>query len=238
MALIFNHNEFNSSEPRLGSERDEKTIKKVLLDLNFEVKLYNDLTCREIKNVLQETADLDHSDNDCLVVVLMSHGDRNGDVHAKDKTYKVACLWEYFLGNECKSLIGKPKLFFIQACRGSRVDSGVKVVSRDVPDSPSTSDNQLNFKIPTIADLLVMYATYDDHYAWRNEECGSWFIQAICQEFTDNGTDLDLLTLLTGVTRRVAFNFTSHNANKELHEMKQIPCIQSMLTKTLFFRKK
>lgn len=238
MALIFNHNEFDNEEPRLGSECDEVNIKNVLLNLSFEVKAYKDLTFREIKNILQETADLDHSDNDCLVVVLMSHGNK-GELYAKDRTYPVACLWENFLGNDCKSLIGKPKLFFIQACRGSKVDPGIKVCSRDVPDSPSTLDDELNFKIPTFADLLVMHATYDDHCAWRNEERGSWFIQSICREFEENGKELDLLTLLTGVSRRVAFYFTSNVPEKKrLNDMKQMPCIVSMLTKTLFFREK
>lgn len=227
------------AKPRLGAAQDKDNIESVLSNLGFQVRIHQNLTCKNVKSILLNTSNEDHSDNDCLVVVVMSHGS-DGKICAKDKAYSVECLWENFLGNDCRSLIGKPKLFFIQACRGSNYDHGVIVNSKDYTDSPSTStDEQLNLKIPTHSDLLVMYSTYKHQKAWRNENRGSWLIQAIFQEFTENGKDLDLLTLLTGVSRRVAFNFQSYTPeNKETMDMKQMPCIVSMLTKTFFFREK
>lgn len=56
---------------------------------------------------------LDHSDADCLVVVVMTHGD-NGTLHARDHQYPPDMLWKSFTGINCPSLAGKPKLFFIQ----------------------------------------------------------------------------------------------------------------------------
>lgn len=44
----------------------------------------------------------------------MTHGERKGKIHAADREYDVQELWENFVGEECESLIGKPKLFFIQ----------------------------------------------------------------------------------------------------------------------------
>lgn len=190
-------------------------------------------------DVLAKTANEDHSENDCLVVALMSHGDK-GILYAMDQTYPVDLLWENFLGDNCPTLIGKPKMFFIQACRGDQVDPGVTLTSTgDFVDSGSSQRDQVNFTIPKTADLLVMYSTYDGHYAWRNPDFGSWFIQAICIEFTENGKNRDLLTLLTGVSRRVAFNFKSNvPGDVNLDAMKQMPCIVSMLTKILCFDEK
>ena len=57
---------------------------------------------------------LDHTESDCLVVIVMSHGTENGEVHAYDSAYQVSNLWRNFTGSSCPSLVGKPKLFFLQ----------------------------------------------------------------------------------------------------------------------------
>lgn len=55
----------------------------------------------------------DHTDADCLIVVVMSHGE-SGLLHSTDSLYPVDMLWAPFTGDRCSSLAGKPKLFFIQ----------------------------------------------------------------------------------------------------------------------------
>lgn len=57
----------------------------------------------------------DHSDNDCVLIALMSHGD-DGVLYAKDQQYKPEKLWSHFTSDQCPTLAGKPKLFFIQVC--------------------------------------------------------------------------------------------------------------------------
>jgi hypothetical protein len=57
---------------------------------------------------------MDHSDNDCFLLVMMSHGGSDGKIHSYDKEYIAQELWENFIGTNCESLIGKPKFFFIQ----------------------------------------------------------------------------------------------------------------------------
>ena len=37
-------------------------------------------------------------------------------------------VWQPFTADRCPSLAGKPKLFFIQACQGNRMDKGVEVM--------------------------------------------------------------------------------------------------------------
>lgn len=56
-------------------------------------------------------ADMDHHNSDCVVIVVLSHGEP-GRLEARDGTYDVKDIWEPLL--ECRSLVGKPKLFFIQ----------------------------------------------------------------------------------------------------------------------------
>ena len=170
----------------------------------------------------------DHSNNDCLLVAVMSHGSKDGKIHAADYKYPVQELWEKFLGDNCRSLMGKPKLFFIQACRGGMIDPGALV-----PKNQDSVKTDGNFVIPYLSDLLVMYSTSQGFFAFRNSRLGTVFIQALCEEFKNNSKK-DLMKILTGVNRRVAYG---NQIYKKL-DVVQMSNIVSMLTKTMFFPRK
>lgn len=55
----------------------------------------------------------DHTESDCILIALMTHGD-DGILYAKDQQYKPEKLWSYFTSDQCPTLAGKPKIFFIQ----------------------------------------------------------------------------------------------------------------------------
>lgn len=84
----------------------------------------------ELINPFIKAAAEDHTDADCLVVAAMSHGE-SGVLYAADNVYPVEMLWTPFLGHRCPSLVGKPKLFFIQvSCLLSIVAFNVIVCCR------------------------------------------------------------------------------------------------------------
>ncbi|XP_033230599.1 caspase-1-like [Belonocnema kinseyi] len=230
VALIFNHINFKKMTPRKGTIKDCTDFSRVLKCLGFEVRVYADKSTKHIQQVLKSTAAEDHSNSDCFLVAVMTHGE-SGFLHSCEELYPVDTLWNFFTGEKCTTLAGKPKLFFIQACRGERLDKGVKIIHET--DSGST------YSIPAYADILVAYSTYDGYYSWRNQEAGSWFIQAICEEFEQSARTRDLLTMLTFVNRRVAIEYQSYvPQNRHFHERKQIPSIVSMLTRLVYFTQK
>lgn len=97
-------------------------------------------------------ANEDYTNYDCLVIAVLSHGEQ-GIIYAKDGAYKPEDqLWGRFTGDKCLTLASKPKLFFIQACQGDRLDGGVHM--RTQVDGGSSS-----FKIPIYADFLIAYST-------------------------------------------------------------------------------
>lgn len=55
----------------------------------------------------------DHSHSATFACVLLSHGDE-GLIYGTDGPEKFENLTKYFKGDCCKTLVGKPKLFFIQ----------------------------------------------------------------------------------------------------------------------------
>jgi len=56
----------------------------------------------------------DHKDNDCLCIIVLTHGLHNDFICAKDAAFKSDKIWKSFTAEKCKSLAGKPKLFFFQ----------------------------------------------------------------------------------------------------------------------------
>jgi len=235
-AYIFNHMFFDPKlqlKERNGTNNDRDNLRVTLRQLDFDVEVHNDLPYKEIERILEQASMEDYSDADCIFVAVLSHGEL-GILYAADHPYKPDNLWSPFTADKVPTLAGKPKLFFIQACQGDRLDSGVQMVARTESDAGPVS-----YKIPSHADFLIGYSTVPGFYSWRNTTAGSWFIQAFCHVVQREGHSRDLLSILTKVCRKVAFDFQSNvPGDYIMHEKKQIPCITTMLTRDLVFNRK
>ncbi|XP_034473645.1 caspase-like [Drosophila innubila] len=234
-ALIFNNEHFDDPnlKSREGTNVDSERLGTVLKRLGFKVFEYMDLSKRDILYNIKTTASRNYSKYDCILVAILSHG-KTGYIHARDSAYSLESIWRPFATDNCPSLAGKPKLFIIQACQGDLKDPGYPALEPEFPDNESFS--YINFRIPTHQDFLIAYSTLPGYCSWRNTVDGSWFIQSLCEELTAHGSSRDILTLLTFVAQRVAFNFESHNPLRAtMHQKKQITCTMSTLTRKLHF---
>ncbi|XP_077158392.1 caspase-3 isoform X3 [Paroedura picta] len=210
---------------RSGTDADAARVIETFRNLGYTVKPYNDLTCKQMVDVLQNVSKDDHSKENCLVCVLLSHGE-DGLIYGTDGPLELKMLTSLFRGDRCKTLAGKPKLFFIQACRGTELDSGI--------ETDSGMDENICQKIPVEADFLYAYSTAPGYYSWRNSSDGSWFIQSLCLMLKNYAKKLELMQILTRVNSKVA-EFSSCSNRPDFHGKKQIPCIVSMLTKDFYF---
>lgn len=233
--IIINNKNFCRStgmSVRNGTDKDADALRKCFQNLGFNVTVYNDCTCEKMKNLLKQASEEDHSNSACFACVLLSHGEENL-IYGTDGMIAIKDLTGHFRGDRCKSLLEKPKLFFIQACRGTELDDGIQ------PDSGPNSDTDANpqCKIPVEADFLFAYSTVPGYYSWRSPGSGSWFVQALSSILNEHGKSLEILQILTRVNNRVATQFQSQCDDPRFHEKKQIPCVVSMLTKELYFGK-
>ncbi|XP_066515907.1 caspase-3a [Hoplias malabaricus] len=226
--VIINNKNFHGStgmNQRNGTDVDAGNVMKVFGKLGYKVKVFNDQTVDQIKQVLATVAREDHSRCASFVCVLLSHGDE-GVFFGTDGAVELKALTSLFRGNRCTSLVGKPKLFFIQACRGTDLDAGIEMDS-NYDGSP--------VKIPVEADFLYAYSTAPGYYSWRNTMTGSWFIQSLCEMFSKYGKELELMQILTRVNHKVALDFESTSNAPGFDAKKQIPCVVHMLTKEMYF---
>ncbi|KAL4240184.1 Caspase-3 [Mactra antiquata] len=224
---------------RTGTDQDAASLNMRFMEMGFTVEMFNNLEVGEMLQVLGKASSDDefNLNSDCFMCAILSHGEE-GVVFGIDGKIEVKQLLEPFKGNNCKGLIGKPKLFFIQACQGMQFDSGVEVnVSDARGEIPMERDIQVH-KIPSEADFLIAYSVVPGYYSWRNSANGSWFIQAFSDILARHWRTMDLLTMMTRVNKKVAYEFESRTGKEFMNQKKQIPCITSMLTKEVKFSPK
>lgn len=212
---------------RSGTDVDAATAMKTFSSRGYKMRIANDQTVDQMQKLLHSVSKEDHSSCASFVCVLLSHGDE-GVIYGTDGFVDLRRLTGYFRGDRCKSLVAKPKLFFIQACRGSTLDDGA------VMETDSEADDTQQ-RIPVEADFLYAYSTAPGYYSWRNTSNGSWFMQALCQALQRHATELELMQIMTRVNHRVALDFESSSNLPGFSAKKQIPCIVSMLTKDFYF---
>jgi len=227
---------------RRGTDVDAANLYTIFKSLGFDVDLRDDLTASEMLQAVIQVAEGDHSREDCFGMAILSHGGENGLIYGTDTGINIDQLIGPLKGNRCKSLIGKPKIFFIQACRGNEFDDGTELKYTTQHSDDGETDSQKNdeksFRIPAEADFFYAYSTPPGHYAFRNGIEGAWFVQAITKVFKEFGTRFEINQLMTRVNRMVAYDFESKSKTKEYSNKKQVSSSVSMLTKQLFFPQK
>lgn len=176
---------------------------------------------------------MDHSKNDCFVLVLMTHGTDNGLLGAFDGYFDGNELFDLFLSNNCKTLVGKPKLFFVQACHGEKYDR--RKEEKHFKDSIDNSSSA-TITLPSTADQLIMYVTPEGFASWPNNTNGSWFIQELCYQLETNFKD-DLVFMLRRVRKKVAIKTLEHTSLQEMGVLMLMPITISSLSKKIFFHK-
>ena len=114
---------------RYGTECDELSLKILWSKLGCEsITIKRDLTRDEILECLRRFNEkLQISNPHYFVIVILSHGRRNKATGLEEVMdvnmdgLSVRNIKELFVnGAKCPSMVGKPKLFIIQACRGNR----------------------------------------------------------------------------------------------------------------------
>ena len=93
--------------------------------LNFDLIVHDNLTDSEMLGLIQRTAIDDHSDFDCFVCCILTHGVQGALYGVNGMTLPIRDLTAPLRSQACPSLSGKPKLFFMQACQGREKQEGM-----------------------------------------------------------------------------------------------------------------
>jgi len=186
ICLVINNFNFSGVEERQGSKLDEEAIASLFNELHFKVEIKQNLGRLEILQVAQEMAARDHSKHAAFVFCIMSHGDKKDVIYGVDnRKTEMEDLMSEFTATNCPTLENKPKLFFIQACRGDKSDPRMKRLSASTENIAEDGIHTMNSPDADLAnglsareaDFLLAFATVPGYKAWRSKQAGSWFIQ-------------------------------------------------------------
>ncbi|XP_068878250.1 caspase-10 [Aphelocoma coerulescens] len=217
--LIINNVNFNSSQ-RKGSCKDAEQLERVFTWLGLDVRTYTDLTSGDIRSLMQTWQHLqDHKDRNCFVCCILSHGESGAIYGTDEKLVLIRTLMSHFTASQCPHLAAKPKLFFIQACQGNKIQRPVHLdTDAQTPDLSSMQESFPLFEsIPEEADFLLSMATVDGYVSFRHIEEGTWYIQALCsklQLLVPRGEDI--LSILTQVNEDVARRVSPSGTKKQM----------------------
>ncbi|XP_045903403.1 caspase-6-like [Micropterus dolomieu] len=243
LALIFNQERFFwrlGLPERNGTNADRYNLEKRLNELNFEVKAYDNYKQVEVLDKISEAAEADHSDSDCFLLVFLSHGE-DDHVYTYDGKISIQDITSLFKGNKCRSLVGKPKIFILQACRGDKHDDPVTAcdaVDSELKTNEVVVDASAVHTLPAGADFIMCYSVAEGYYSHRETVNGSWYVQDLCELLKMYGDSLEFTELLTLVNRKVSMRSVGNCLDRNAIGKKQVPCFASMLTKKLYFRPK
>ena len=240
VVYIFNNRNFTRGDGNLhlraGSEKDVQRLFDTFDELNFDVECYIDKTAKELRSYIRKiTRDVDYTNIDSVLIFIMSHG-KDDKIFGIDgeELYLSDFLQPFKI---VKSLKGKPKMFFINACRGNMMapthDSlnNQHKVEMDTPDL-----NAAVSRIPLDADILLAFSTVANYFSIRESEYGSWYIQILCDMIDKFKAQRDILGILTRVNAGVADKEGCFENNQgEFEQVKMVSTYTSQLKKDFYF---
>jgi hypothetical protein len=143
-----------------------------------------------------------------IVLTFSGHGDEDylytKDGHVKLREDMVNCLQAI----SAEQLASIPKLFFIDACRGSGEDEGVAVpVSIDLSWFEALSDNsdirpRGGGRVPSRGNSFIAYSTMLGMQSYESRQTGGFWMQTLAEQLTNpENFDKTILDVMTRVNR-------------------------------------
>ncbi|XP_033734732.1 uncharacterized protein LOC117323556 isoform X2 [Pecten maximus] len=130
------------SPDRIYAKHDIEVFEKILKALNFTIIKLIDHSTADLRRRLEEIRSSLTSDCDCFLCLISSHGletrisdDKRKRQHTTftyDRWIPTDSIIRPFTENQCRCLSGKPKLFFIQACRTVHRSADADSIDRGV----------------------------------------------------------------------------------------------------------
>ncbi|XP_040394319.1 caspase-7-like [Cygnus olor] len=229
-ALIIVNTDFCSSASdealgaRRGAKREAEKLSNALSELNYEVKLMHNRTAKEMEDLYQQECSCEHGD--FFVSIISSHGEEGAVFGSDCKPLKLTRIFRILSPQNCPVLAERPKVFFIQACRGGTLDQGVFLETDGGQPEPCSFSEYL--RIPP--NTAVMFACSPGYGAFLNPS-GSSFLQALLRALDGEERSLALSRLATRLNGDVALHF---QARGTYEGCKQMPCFVTNLPWEVF----
>ncbi|GAB6018714.1 hypothetical protein CHUAL_000390 [Chamberlinius hualienensis] len=220
VVLILSFIEFHGKlNNRVGGAFDVANLERLFKQLDFVVDIHHDLTDEDVKPVIASFKnDPRHLTADAAIICCLSHGNERGFYCSNSEIIETDWFLEQFNNINCIPLRNKPKIFFLQHCRGDDIDFAIELDGHFHVDSHSFSNSVITTRaqqlsLATWSDMKVCYSTSKKKFSLRSGESGTLFICTLCDVLSKKAHNTHLDDMLKEVT--------SIMLNYEIHGWKQ-----------------
>ena len=239
-AVVINNIQIDGREERLGANFDSTNMSRTLTNLGYKLlenKVHENCTAYGIMEIIKRAANMDHTDYDSFICCLMSSGDSGYLYGTDDERVYLTEIQKQIV--ECQSLVGKPKIFFIQTC-GQGIATrypGLPDAQKIPLDDDDHSDKNCAF-VPKECDVFFGFATSPGTKACRFTDSGSWYIIELCRAFK-NYPNEDLMTIVQVAHHEVSTGreyVYIRDEDGEIKHYRQSPQLVSTLIRKVYFK--
>ena len=230
--LIFNNYDFyhphdkSKAHPfRGGANIDQGHLIQTFKYLRYEVVVKENLTAEQMQDCIFEFASKDHSHFDSFVCCVLTHGEDNV-VHGADSQ---ELNFQAFAATIKLSptLRGKPKIYFVQACRGEQEKKGFDIQKDSGGDVQSSngrgSTTSVTATIPQDADFFFGFATPPGNAAYRSKRHGSWYVSQLCEVLVNHAYTDTLSSMMKKVNKKVSEAYTKEGFKQCTEYVDRLP---------------
>ncbi len=227
IAVIINNEQFESMPTREGTEIDEHNLTKTFCFLGYIVEVYRNCTRDQVYGIFDALRLRSHRDYDSFVCCFLTHGKGGHLCGSDEKTIELDDLSRRLNAQSCPTLARKPKMFFIQACRGKIRDPAARIQSDSAEVRIDRDGGGELLEVPNEGDFLFSYATPSGQACFRDLDCGSWYVSELCKVLCRYSFHLDLNNMLKEVNKRVR--------KYEYQTYRQVPEVVERLEHNIYF---
>lgn len=225
-AIIINNEHFTEKRhgKREGTDRDEDNLVETFRFLGYRVEVHRECKREEIESLFDNMKNIVKEEDDSFICCILSHGDENIIFGVDSKPVNVRTVQDSLEMklSACRSLYGKPKIFFVSTCRGKKGRQGVPV---------RRLQHDTDEVIPTRADFIFNFATLPGEKSWRDKLTGTFYISSLCHFLCKHATH----ATLTEIQRLVAKEVTKIQIQPGNEIILQMPALEEQTTSNVYF---
>ena len=213
LAVIITNEDYTSSPPALGlvslpgAARDGQVLSQALTRLNFAVHHVRNTSHHALRQVVYEISHLKYHmvrDYRCIMFVYAGHG-CEGDLLYMPEGARVHLGEEIItplLPGSANDIGGIPKVFLIDACRGSK-DTDTVFVPRGIRLNNRGGSLMERVKVTAMGEYLLAYSTMPRHKAFEVERQGGVWLSTLARLLNERRYLDSLENLLTKVNEEI-----------------------------------
>ena len=216
IALVMVIEEYESGEKREGANFTTQNIVSTFKHLQYTVQPYINVTSSQMIQLVEDIATMDHTTYDSFVCCISCRGGNNHYVRCSDDKY--VNLYELVeIVQQCSTLEGNPKIFFISCGR-------LKIRRAPPP---------VKYKIGS--DTLIMWSTQKGHLCNKNSgTIGCYFVFYLEKVIKLKSKNTDFLSMTNEVSTILSLVLApiSHRIGEYIG---QCPEVESQLKCKVYF---